>query len=63
MISDVFNAIPPKNPAVGEGQINEFGYLVNSSIQVLSPNIDPPVHWDDGSIANTARFSLSYYVM
>ena len=42
--SDVFKAIPPKNPAVGEGLIYEFGYQLSSSILVLSPRIDPPVH-------------------
>lgn len=42
--SDVFRAIPPRKPAVGDGHIKELGYQLNSSILVLSPKIDPPVH-------------------
>ena len=38
----------------GEGRIKTFGFLLNRSIRVLSPRMEPPVRVDDGSTASTA---------
>ena len=54
--SRVRRATPPSAALDGLGRINAFGCLDNRSIRVLSPRIDPPDRFDDGSTARTATF-------
>ena len=54
-------AIPPKDPLDGVERIKVFSFLEISLILVLSPRIDPPVKFDDGSIASTP--SLKFFLI
>ena len=54
MASRVYLAIPPKVPLDGVGLMKAFLSLANSSIRVLSPRMEPPVIFEEGSTASTA---------
>ncbi|MBA7564993.1 hypothetical protein ES708_06662 [subsurface metagenome] len=56
MVSLVFLATPPNEPAVGEGRINALGSAASFSILVLSPIILPLERALLGSMAKTASF-------
>lgn len=51
MDENVPRATPPNWPPLGEGLTKAIGLFANSFILVLSPKIDPPDLWDEGSIA------------
>ena len=55
IVSLVFLATPPNDPADGLGRIKALFSVDNSFMRVLSPNIDPRERSDDGSMANTAK--------
>ena len=56
IVSRVFRATPPNEPADGEGRIKALGCIDSFSIRVLSPNMLPFERSLLGSIANTANF-------
>ena len=60
IVSRVFLATPPKEPADGEGRINAFFSLERASILVLSPNMLPLERSLLGSMANTASLCPSW---
>ena len=54
IVSRVFRATPPSDPAEGEGLTKTEGLLQMLSMRVLSPRIEPPLRSDEGSMASTA---------
>ena len=46
---------PPRLSPDGDGRMNTFSFRLKDSILVLSPNIDPPLIEELGSIAKTAN--------
>ena len=54
IVSRVFRATPPKEPAEGLGRMNESGCTASFSMRVLSPRMLPLVRSLEGSMANTA---------
>ena len=52
--SRVRRATPPSVPRVGDGRTNASGERASCSMRVLSPRIEPPLRWLDGSTASTA---------
>ena len=54
ILSRVFRATPPSEPAEGDGRMNAFFATESSSIRVLSPRILPLVRSLLGSMAKTA---------
>src|SRR5262245_32879023 len=54
MASRVALATPPSVPAAGDGRMNAPGSVARRSIRVLSPRMEPPERFDDGSTARTA---------
>ncbi len=54
--SRVRRATPPSVPLVGEGRMYASGWRPRSAMRVLSPRIEPPLRWLDGSTASTATW-------
>ena len=53
-------AIPPNDPLDGVDLIKVLSFFEISLILVLSPRMEPPVKFDDGSIAKTPNLKFLF---